>query len=107
MRKRYADAGSVKRPEAVDPQNGEVADCKESEEEKKELLTLKAGGKKRERQRHDRHHPGIAGNNESHEGDRFVEAMSGSSPTGRNSEVLKTKAANARPITGIQARKPV
>ena len=74
MRKRDADAGSVKRPEAVDPQNGEVADCKESEEEKKELLTLKAGGKKRERQRHDRHHPGIAGNNESHEGDRFVEA---------------------------------
>ena len=85
MRKRDADAGSVKRPEAVDPQNGEVADCKESEEEKKEVITspMKETDSLR------------------------LAAMSGSSPTGRNSEVLKTKAANARPITGIQARKPV
>lgn len=41
MRKRYADAGSVKRPEAVDPQNGEVADRKESEEEKQGFLRSK------------------------------------------------------------------
>ena len=31
-----------------------------------------------------------------------LSAMSGKSPTGRNSDVLKTKAANANPIIGSQ-----
>jgi len=75
VREGDAHARCIERRKTVDEDDGKVAAGEDDEEKEEELSALELRGRKRKRERHDRHHPRVARDHESHEGDGFIEAL--------------------------------